>query len=141
MTPLQHLIAALRSGQYSQMIGRLRRNDEFCCLGVACDVMRREIGKGEWVAARDERFGRSADRNFVITYSDHMDEGEIDMAIPVGKWFGLRYGFGNFEICDADGHFMTMASGLNDEAGLTFAQIADVLEWNNHALITNYSRG
>jgi hypothetical protein len=32
-------IAALRSGKYKQGIGWLERNNHYCCLGVACDVL------------------------------------------------------------------------------------------------------
>ncbi len=43
-------ITALRSGKYKQGKGRLLGdNDEFCCLGVACDLTNPEIsffGKG-----------------------------------------------------------------------------------------------
>lgn len=31
-------LVALRSGDYKQGKGRLRIGDEFCCLGVACDL-------------------------------------------------------------------------------------------------------
>ena len=40
-------LAALRSGEYKQGRGRLRSaNDEFCCLGVLCDLYAQETGKG-----------------------------------------------------------------------------------------------
>lgn len=32
-------LRALRSGKYKQCTGELRRRDEFCCLGVLCDVI------------------------------------------------------------------------------------------------------
>lgn len=32
-------VAALRSGKYKQGRGRLRSGDEFCCLGVLCDIV------------------------------------------------------------------------------------------------------
>lgn len=31
-------IAALRSGEYKQGRGKLKRNDLYCCLGVLCEV-------------------------------------------------------------------------------------------------------
>jgi hypothetical protein len=40
-------VAALRSGEYRQGQGKLRTGDAFCCLGVLCDVVGRELG-GEW---------------------------------------------------------------------------------------------
>jgi hypothetical protein len=41
-------VAALRSGQYQQNRGSLRRNDAFCCLGVLCELHRQEVGGEEW---------------------------------------------------------------------------------------------
>ncbi|MES2366991.1 MAG: hypothetical protein V4563_14040 [Pseudomonadota bacterium] len=38
-------VAALRSGKYKQGKGKLRRGDEFCCLGVLCDL----VAHDEWV--------------------------------------------------------------------------------------------
>lgn len=32
-------IEALRSGKYKQTQGRLERDNKFCCLGVACEVL------------------------------------------------------------------------------------------------------
>jgi hypothetical protein len=32
-------VAALRSGEYKQGIGYLKRNDRYCCLGVAREVL------------------------------------------------------------------------------------------------------
>lgn len=37
-TLVRKWIEALRSGRYSQGIGKLRDGDRFCCLGVACDI-------------------------------------------------------------------------------------------------------
>lgn len=31
-------VAALRSGQYKQGVGTLRKGDTYCCLGVLCEV-------------------------------------------------------------------------------------------------------
>lgn len=43
------LVAALRSGEYKQeRFGLRTTNDNFCCLGVACDVYRKATGDGEW---------------------------------------------------------------------------------------------
>ena len=39
------LVDALLSGSYKQASGKLMRREGFCCLGVACDVIR----TGEWI--------------------------------------------------------------------------------------------
>lgn len=45
---IRKLVEALRSDKYKQGRQRLRMNDNFCCLGVACDVYKNETGDGEW---------------------------------------------------------------------------------------------
>jgi hypothetical protein len=42
-------IKALRSGKYKQTDCILRRGDAFCCLGVLCDLARKDGGPG-WAA-------------------------------------------------------------------------------------------
>lgn len=37
-------VEALRSGEYQQGKGNLRKGERFCCLGVACDVFKAQIG-------------------------------------------------------------------------------------------------
>lgn len=39
-------VEALRSGNYKQGYGQLRKQDKFCCLGVACDIYDKNIWKG-----------------------------------------------------------------------------------------------
>lgn len=38
-------VKALRSGKYKQGKDRLRTGDKFCCLGVACDLYKKETNK------------------------------------------------------------------------------------------------
>lgn len=37
--------AALRSGEYKQGTGKLRKENKFCCLGVLCDIYDKERWK------------------------------------------------------------------------------------------------
>jgi hypothetical protein len=51
LTPeiITNWIAALKSGQYLQGIGKLRSvYDKYCCLGVLCDVLHQTQQVGEW---------------------------------------------------------------------------------------------
>ena len=41
-------VEALRSGGYKQGRKRLRYGDTYCCLGVLCDLYRKETGEGKW---------------------------------------------------------------------------------------------
>ena len=39
---------ALLSGDYKQWKYRLKTNSKYCCLGVLCELYRKETGKGKW---------------------------------------------------------------------------------------------
>jgi hypothetical protein len=41
-------LTTLRSGEYKQGRHALRNGDQFCCLGVACDLYQKTTGKGQW---------------------------------------------------------------------------------------------
>ena len=43
----QKWVDALRSGEYEQAEGKLRRISGYCCLGVLCDLVKGELGL-EW---------------------------------------------------------------------------------------------
>jgi len=45
---VKKLVDALRSGEIKQTRGALNVEGRMCCLGVACEVFRRETGQGEW---------------------------------------------------------------------------------------------
>jgi hypothetical protein len=46
--PAKKWVKALLSGEYTQGQGALRDGSTFCCLGVLCDVYKKETGKGTW---------------------------------------------------------------------------------------------
>lgn len=109
-------LAALRSGKYKQAKGKLRRSIpntsqyKHCCLGVLCDIYRKETGKGEF----------NSTGHYVI-------DGEYGYGIlpeAVRDWAGLtrsnpevKYGGGN----------MCIAS-VNDMEKVGFERIADLIE-------------
>lgn len=107
-------VAALRSGNYKQGRGDLRKrpiNESgfvFCCLGVLCDIS----GLGEWDGT---------------CYLVNGDPYEGDLPVPVAEWLGLvpvgsdKYGT-DVELEDST------AINLNDNYGYTFEQIADAIE-------------
>lgn len=93
-------VAALRSGNYKQTKYVLRDPEGFCCLGVLCDIS----GAGRWVAESFE----SGD--------------EMRFAIPtdaVNAWLGV-----------SDANLWIGKKHLTDfnDAGVSFAQIADMIE-------------
>ncbi len=109
-------VAALRSGNYRQGQRAMRKEsmfggDVFCCLGVLCDVYRRETGQGRWgdqSMSKTFYFDGYANRNFLIP--------------PVLEWAGLDRA--NPRVDHPSG--ITLAD-LND-SGVVFDLIADVIE-------------
>lgn len=46
-------LAALRSGKFKQGRYRLRRGDTYCCLGVLCEVVHKDVGGWWWARPRE----------------------------------------------------------------------------------------
>lgn len=111
---------ALRSGEYTQGKSVLRRDDKFCCLGVACDLYSKEHPE---YPVRD--------------YKDSYTYGPnaINLVLPteVQEWlfeYTTQHDGHNpaFTIVsDTDSQCISLAE-LND-SGFTFSQIADVIDY------------
>lgn len=93
-------VAALRSGNYQQGQSWLRVGDQFCCLGVFCDL----FGGGQWI-----RKG--------LTYIYRYQGNELSCDILPEMCYQHGFYFG-------DSHQLCQ---LND-TGNTFQQIADYIE-------------
>lgn len=98
-------VAALRSGEYKQGRGQLRNtDDEYCCLGVLCDLAVK-AGVTEWVFSLES-----------TSYGCGAYEATVVPPPEVREW---------------DEHSGLSEKGLifaNDEEGMTFDQIADLIE-------------
>jgi hypothetical protein len=101
-------IEALRSGEYRQTKGVLRRLNNVgyshCCLGVLCDLHAKKF-KGQWT-----------DGN---TYETKGHESSAFLPGPVWWWAGLN---GDSPLADG----ITLAR-MND-SGQSFEEIAEVIE-------------
>ncbi len=106
-------VAALRSGEYSQGKNYLRTNEGFCCLGVLCDLHRKEMQEGDWHYG-----GTLADGT--RKYHVYLEAGSF-LPSRVMDWAGLHEC--NPFLID----LQDSLSGLNDR-GKTFEEIADVIE-------------
>lgn len=96
---------ALRSGEFKQCKTRLNRNQSYCCLGVACELFKDEIG--------------------IYCDDDGYDSEKYYMPTSVMKYLNMTTQNGEFLSDDED----RSLSRLND-AGATFCQIADVIDSN-----------
>jgi hypothetical protein len=99
-------IKALRSGEYEQGIGALCKDGEYCCLGVACEIFKKELKLTvQTIAAGTQK-----------TYNDH--GGSLPYAVK--DVLNLSDDYGSF--------YGNSLDNLNDIEGKTFAEIADIIE-------------
>lgn len=106
---------ALRSGKYKQGQGKLKCDDAFCCLGVLCDLHRKQTG-GSWV--RTDING---------THYEEYDFSTEVLPESVSAWAGLD-SFDPVVPIPFDGADFSTLVRCNDEAKMSFAKIADIIE-------------
>lgn len=101
---------ALRSGNYKQGVGRLRTDDEFCCLGVLCDL----YPEGYWREGKDEEVD-----GVMYTYRLSKD--------PIYERIGFPQSAITHLWAEIPSDFVDNLAGMNDN-GKSFEEIADVIE-------------
>ncbi len=117
------LVAALRSGQYKQTRSQLRKTlpEAYCCLGVACDIFRRD----EEIA---ERFREAFDGTPLDWDGVAFLDADTQLPEDVAEYYGFRTQEGAFWIDGPAGTDFATLIDLNDSAKKSFAEIADVIE-------------
>jgi len=109
--------AALRSRKYRKGKGGLRVDNAFCCLGVLCELYRKDTGKGEWIEAL-------GGKSFLF------ETGILPTA--VSTWAGLKGMDREDPLLKSKGiNLSTLNDGeTNNSRGLSFAKIADLIDEN-----------
>lgn len=118
--PIVLWVEALRSGEYSQNRGSLRKGDRFCCLGVANDVYRRETGEGIWDAP---------DSLFSCGFHVGTEASGVGLHRQVVEWLGLPWP----QTLGRDGE-ESQYMGMNDGEEKSFLEIAGAIELNHPEL-------
>ena len=93
-------VAALRSEDYKQGKGRLRNGDEYCCLGVLCELL--NISK----------------QNLGNNYS--YDYQHVFLPIRAMRMAGMKSDDGNYR--------KVMSLANQNDQGRSFKEIADIIE-------------
>lgn len=114
-------IAALESGEFPQGKGALRSDRGYCCLGVACEVYRRETGIGEWVPG---------DGAWVFKITGYYESAILPLSLV--EVFGLKDQYGSSN----DG---SLGLTTKNDTGSCFAEIADLLKGDNYKAVPNES--
>jgi len=115
---IEKWVEALESGEFEQTEGALREGDSYCCLGVACEVFRRETGRGRWV---NPEWGgplefRMEDGPF--------EEGSVAvMPVAVARYFNIQSNPTLMYGSDRLKKDLYPAASLNDK-GVPFVEIA-----------------
>jgi hypothetical protein len=119
LTPIQQeWVDALRSGKYKQGKGTLRRGDEFCCLGVLCEIA---VKHGVIAPAKKE------EETNIFSY-----EGVIWPLPPkVQSFAGVKNRFGKLD------NINSLAK--RNDTGTTLLEIADLIENNADTLFVQAS--
>lgn len=124
-------VAALRSGNYVQTEGALRKmvvgsdTPRFCCLGVATEVaIMRGAVTGLRHALRDE--GDEGGGYVAINPSDHYENGTLPEAVR--EWLGVASSNPSIARVTNEGGSVE-ATGANDTLKWDFNRIADELEY------------
>lgn len=110
-------VDALRSGEYAQGRARLRNNrDEFCCLGVLCDLaVKAGVIEGPIQSEDFEDYVYSGD----ILFPPH----------PVVKWAGLSSSNPTLVVEEDEyGDIQEYGAASLNDGGKTFEEIADLIE-------------
>lgn len=119
-------IDALRSGDYEQCKGALRRGDSFCCLGVLTELA---VKAGAVEPGEVDRDGYYV---YPYTVLDDCPQVELfDLHRGVMEWSGMTSATGILHQIISfgeEGRYGSSLIHLNDHAGYNFNQIADVIE-------------
>ena len=113
------LINLWRTTTFGQTTGKLRSDDNcFCCLGLAVN----HVNPHDWVRIDDMEYEGD---------SWGQDESTMVMSDEATEYFGFRTSEGN--VAKSNPTDLKSCTGMNDDLGYTFKEIADVVEANPEA--------
>ena len=105
-------VAALRSGEYSQGVHHLRRGNDYCCLGVLCDLFLTE-----------HPFHPKWKQVYSFSKVYFLDGSTAAIPPDVVRWAGMKSHDGSFDS-------LSRSLVIMNDTHSTFSQIADVIEQN-----------
>lgn len=108
-------VAALRSGEYEQTTGALRKEGGYCCLGVLCDVV------GATWKYDDE------DDIWDAHFEGSTEAGVLPFSVASRAFGSSHIQDPGVVVYSGDRNHKTTLSVLNDD-GKTFAEIATIIE-------------
>lgn len=120
----QKWVDALRGGEFPQGMNSLHEVDGgYCCLGVACELYRKDTGKGKWI----KPVAKCEDHRLMFSVNG---EGSTTILPPeVRRWLNMKTSSGSLRIDagDEEGFVGSTLADANDH-GFEFPRIADLIE-------------
>jgi hypothetical protein len=114
---------ALRSSEYKQGTSALLMDNKHCCLGVLCEVYKKETGDGQWKEADgNEMCGFHITAALMFTTINGGDTQLPPNAVY--NWAGMN---DSNPVVRYEG-LLTHFSELNDKNRLSFDEIAEIIE-------------
>lgn len=111
-------VKALRSGKYKKAKKVLHTESGYCCLGVLCDIYRKETGRGKWVKEKGKG-------KVYFKFVNGTEEKAKTLPDKVMKWAGLietsPHLNGSFSLA-------AMNDAVKSNHGKSFKEIADIIE-------------
>lgn len=134
------LVEALRSGKYKQGFRALKTCEgEYCCLGVATELSRNDLGLGDW--SNGNTYGR--EYQYILGES-------MKLPFVVKEYYNFRTSYGTFTPTEEiikllkkslDKDYLIDDGEINladlNDSGASFDLIADIIELNPPDLFTN----
>lgn len=114
-------LEALRNGEFAQGRGRLRDGDTYCCLGVLCELYRRDNPEyGHWFEREPGRY---------VFRVPHTGYSATLLPAPVKHWAGLDSAVPRVS-STSEGDRMDNTVGLDtmNDSGKSFDEIAYRIE-------------
>ena len=121
----QQWLSALRSGEYKQTQQSLRQNDSFCCMGVLCDILKSRV-QGKW--EEDFFISISGTTEEVPTPDIDFIAGTTINSLSISREMLEKHLSPKDRNSLHPQKDMYYLSDLNDSVGLSFTQIADIIE-------------
>lgn len=123
-------IDALRSGDYYQTGGALKDATGYCCLGVLCDLARKE-GIVEWQISAFDNFSyrclvinNGPDKNGL----PYVEKLASTLPLAVRDWAGMTEGELSSPVGPRQSGILPTLVFMNDAECSNFSDIADVIE-------------
>lgn len=117
-------VKALRGGEYTQGRMQLRKDSTYCCLGVLCDLYRKETGQGQWA---EGGFNLGEERSYSYLPGEVVNWSGMKSITGVIPERTIPYAKFNRTV------IVKELTDANDMSKIGFVGIADIIdeEWEN----------